>query len=40
MSHLDGLDMKLKLPDRFIGETALVRARQDRLRDTIRRLEG
>ena len=39
MSHVDGLDYKLKLPDRFVGEIAIVRERQRRLREMIRRFE-
>lgn len=39
MSQVDGLDYKIKLPDRFVGEIALVRERQRRLREMIRRFE-
>jgi hypothetical protein len=33
------VDYKLKLPDRFIDEIAIVRERQRRLREMIRRFE-
>jgi hypothetical protein len=40
MSHVEGVDYKLKLPDRFVAETAILRERQRRLREMIRRFEG